>query len=90
MNPEAFDAWWVARVVRDTSAPAIARKVRKARATAIDTIVGVVPDTIEISRRGALGVIEAIRARDGERAIAEHALTQKECLDRLMKVLRDR
>jgi DNA-binding GntR family transcriptional regulator len=71
-------------------APAIARKVRKARATAIDTIVGIVPDTIEISRRGALGVIEAIRARDDERAIAEHAVTQKECLDRLMKVLSDR
>lgn len=71
-------------------APAIARKVRKARATAIDTIVGIVPDTIEISRRGALGVIEAIRARDEERAIAEHAVTQKECLDRLMKVLSDR
>ena len=71
-------------------APAIARKVRKARATAIDTLVGIVPDTIEISRRGALGVIEAIRARDDERAIAEHAVTQKECLDRLMKVLSDR
>jgi hypothetical protein len=72
------------------SAPAVARTVRRSRATAIDTIVGVVPNTVEISRAGALAVIDAIRARDGERAVAEHAETQRECLELLMKAFSDR
>jgi len=72
------------------SAPAIARTVRRARATSIDTIVGMVPDTIELSRKAALEVIKAIRARDGERAIAAHNKLQTECLDRLMKAIKDR
>lgn len=71
-------------------APAVARMVRRSRAIAIDAVVGVVPETIEISRKGALEVIEAIRARDGERAIVAHAKVQQECLDRLMKAFRDR
>lgn len=72
------------------SAPAIARTVRRSRATSIDAIVEVVPDTIELSRRGALEIIEAIRARDGKRAIAAHAELQRECLDRLLTALRVR
>ena len=72
------------------SAPAIARTVRRSRATSIDSIVEVVPDTIELSRKAALEVIEAIRAGDGERAIAAHSELQRECLDRLLKALGDR
>jgi DNA-binding GntR family transcriptional regulator len=72
------------------SAPAIARIVRRARATSIDAIVSVVPDTIELSRKAALQVIGAIRARDSERAIAAHAELQRECLDRLLKAIGDR
>jgi DNA-binding GntR family transcriptional regulator len=72
------------------SAPAIARTVRRSRATSIDSIVQVVPDTIELSRKAALEVIEAIRAGDGERAIAAHSELQRECLDRLLKAFGDR
>jgi len=72
------------------SAPAVARTVRRTRATSIDTIFGVVPKTIEISRTGALAVIAAIRARDGEGANAAHAEMQKECLGLLLKAFSDR
>ena len=72
------------------SAPAVARTVRRTRATAIDSIVGVAPDTIEISRVGTLKVIAAIRDRDQERAVAVHAEMQRDCLDLLMKALRNR
>jgi DNA-binding GntR family transcriptional regulator len=72
------------------SAPAVARMVRRARATLIDTIFGVAPNTIEISRVGALAVIEAIRDRDGERANSVHAAMQRECLDLLMKAFKTR
>lgn len=30
MSPEAFQAWWAARVVRDAEAPAIAREALRA------------------------------------------------------------
>jgi DNA-binding GntR family transcriptional regulator len=72
------------------SAPSVARTVRRARATAIDSIFGVVPTTIEISRTGTLAVIAAIRARDGEGANAAHAEMQKECLGLLLKAFSDR
>jgi DNA-binding GntR family transcriptional regulator len=72
------------------SAPAVARTVRRTRATAIDTIFGIVPNTIEISRTGTLAVIAAIRAGDGDRANAVHAEMQKECLGLLLKAFSDR
>ena len=72
------------------SAPAVARTVRKTRATAIDTIFGIVPNSIEISRAGTLAVIAAIRARDSESAIAAHAAMQKDCLALLMQAFNDR
>lgn len=72
------------------SAPAVARTVRRMRATSIDTIFGVAPNTIEISRAGTLEVIKAIRDRDGERANSAHAEMQRECLDLLMKAFKDR
>jgi DNA-binding GntR family transcriptional regulator len=72
------------------SAPAVARTVRRTRATSIDAIVGVAPNTIEISRAGTLKVIEAIRDRDSARADAAHAEMQRECLDLLMKAIEDR
>lgn len=72
------------------SAPAVAQTVRRTRATSIDSIFGVAPDTIEISRKGALAVIKAIRAGDGERANSVHAAMQRECLARLMKAFSNR
>ncbi len=72
------------------SAPAVARTVRRTRAGVIDAIVGVVPETIEISRAGTLAVIDAIRDRDGERANAAHAAMQRECLDHLMQAIKNR
>lgn len=72
------------------SAPAVARTVRKTRATAIDTIFGVVPSSIEISRTGTIAVISAIRAGDGERAVAAHAKMQTKCLDLLMNAFKAR
>jgi DNA-binding GntR family transcriptional regulator len=72
------------------SAPAVARTVRRARATSIDIIFGIVPNTIEISRTGTLAVIAAIRAGDGEKANAAHAKMQKECLGLLLTAFSDR
>lgn len=72
------------------SAPAVARTVRRTRATSIDTIFGIAPQTIDINRAGALAVIAAIRDRDGERANAAHAQMQRECLELLMKAFKDR
>ena len=72
------------------SAPAVARTVRRTRATSIDSIVGVAPETTEISRKGTLAIIKAIRARDGERANAEHAAMQRDCLELLLKAFRNR
>lgn len=72
------------------SAPAVARTVRRTRATSIDTILGVAPDTIEISRRGTLAVIDAILARDSARANSAHEEMQRQCLDVLMTVFKDR
>ncbi|OBI87473.1 hypothetical protein A9X00_24085 [Mycobacterium sp. 1245805.9] len=72
------------------SAPAVARTVRRTRATSIDAIVGVAPETIEISRTGTLAIIDAIRSRDGERANAEHAAMQRECLHLLMTAFKNR
>jgi DNA-binding GntR family transcriptional regulator len=72
------------------SAPAVARTVRRTRATSIDTIFSVAPSTIEISRKGTLAVIAAIRDRDSERANSAHAMMQRECLDLLMKAFKKR
>ncbi|WP_156425560.1 GntR family transcriptional regulator [Mycobacterium sp. IS-1556] len=72
------------------SAPAVARTVRRTRATSIDTIFGIVPNTIEISRKGTLAVIAGIRARDSARANSAHAAMQKKCLALLMKAFKDR
>jgi DNA-binding GntR family transcriptional regulator len=72
------------------SAPAVARTVRRTRATSIDAIVGVAPETIEISRAGTLAIIDAIRSRDGERANTEHAAMQRECLHLLMTAFKNR
>jgi DNA-binding GntR family transcriptional regulator len=72
------------------SAPAVARTVRKTRATSIHTIFGVAPNAIEISRRGTLAVIGAIRARDANAADAAHAAMQKECLELLMTAFNSR
>lgn len=78
-------------VLFDTaSAPAVARTVRRTRATSIDTILGVAPDTIEVSRRGTLAVISAIRDGDSERANAAHAAMQRKCLKLLMKAFKER
>lgn len=72
------------------SAPAVARTVRKTRATVIDAIFDVAPTAIEISRAGTLAVIKAIRERDAERANIAHAEMQRECLELLMKAFKDR
>jgi DNA-binding GntR family transcriptional regulator len=72
------------------SAPAVARMVRRARATAIYTIFGVAPETIEISRAGTLAVIDAILAGDSKRANSAHEEMQRDCLDVLMKVFKNR
>jgi DNA-binding GntR family transcriptional regulator len=72
------------------SAPAVARMVRRTRATSIDTIFGVAPDTIEVSRRGTLSVISAIRGGDSERANAAHKAMQRKCLKMLMKAFKER
>lgn len=68
-------------------APPVARTVRRARASAINTIFDVVPDAIEISRVGALAIIDAIRDHDGERAYCTHVAMQRECLDLLKKAI---
>ncbi|WP_249026337.1 FCD domain-containing protein [Mycobacterium kyorinense] len=72
------------------SAPAVARMVRRIRATSIDTIFSVAPNTIEISRKGTLAVITAIRDHDSERANSAHAAMQRDCLDLLMKAFKNR
>lgn len=72
------------------SAPAVARTVRRTRATSIDTIFSVAPNTIEISRKGTLAVIAAIRDRDSERANSAHAAMQRDCLKLLMKAFKNR
>jgi DNA-binding GntR family transcriptional regulator len=72
------------------SAPAIARTIRRIRATSIDTVFEVVPESIEISRQGALAVIEAVHARDGKRANTAHEAMQRECLDLFMAALKAR
>lgn len=71
-------------------APAVARSVRRSRAAAIDAIVGLVPETIDISRKGALNIIAAIRDRDSDRAIAAHSEVQQICLEALLKAFHDR
>jgi DNA-binding GntR family transcriptional regulator len=71
-------------------APAVARTVRRTRAGVINTLFSVVPDAIEISRVGALAIIDAIRDRDGERANSAHAAMQRDCLDLLMKAIENR
>ncbi|GFH03783.1 GntR family transcriptional regulator [Mycolicibacterium hippocampi] len=72
------------------NAPAVARTVRRTRATAIDTFFGVAPETIELSRSGTLAVIDAVLAGDSERANAAHREMQRDCLDVLMKVFENR
>ena len=72
------------------NAPPIARTLRRIRTTAIDTIFDVVPETLEVSRVGAVAVIDAVCARDGERAVAAHDAMQAECLRLLVSMLEDR
>jgi DNA-binding GntR family transcriptional regulator len=72
------------------NAPPVARAVRRTRAGVINTLFDVVPDAIEISRKGALAIIDAIRGGDSERANAAHAAMQRKCLHLLMKVIERR
>jgi len=72
------------------NAPPIARTLRRIRTTAIDTIFDVVPETLEVSRVGAVAVIDAVCAHDGERAVAAHDAMQAECLRLLVSMLEDR
>ncbi|MGA7050371.1 MAG: GntR family transcriptional regulator [Mycobacterium sp.] len=72
------------------SAPAVARMLRRVRTMAIDTIFEVVPVALEVSRVGALAVIEAIRMRDGERAVIAHDAMQAESLRLLVSAFQDR
>jgi DNA-binding GntR family transcriptional regulator len=72
------------------NAPAIARTLRRIRTTAVDTIFDVVPETLEVSRVGAVAVIDAVCAHDGERAVAAHDAMQAECLRLLVSAFEDR
>lgn len=72
------------------SAPAVARTVRRTRATSIHDILRVAPETIEISRAGTLAVIDAVLAGDSRRANSAHEDMQRDCLDLLMKVFKNR
>jgi DNA-binding GntR family transcriptional regulator len=72
------------------NAPPIARTLRRIRATAIDTIFDVVPETSEVSRLGAIAVIDAVCAHDGERAVAAHDAMQDDCLRLLVSAFHDR
>jgi len=72
------------------NAPPIARTLRRIRATAIDTIFDVVPETSEVSRVGAIAVIDAVCAHDGERAVAAHDAMQADCLRLLVSAFHDR
>ena len=72
------------------NAPPIARTLRRIRTTAIDTIFDVVPETLEVSRVGAVAVIDAVCAHDGGRAVAAHDAMQAECLRLLVSMLEDR
>ncbi|HET6736190.1 GntR family transcriptional regulator [Mycobacterium sp.] len=77
-------------VFEAASAPPVARTLRRIRTMAIDTIFDVVPATLEPSRRGTLAVIEAIRNRDAEGAVAAHEEMQAECLHLLEAVFSNR
>jgi DNA-binding GntR family transcriptional regulator len=72
------------------NAPAIARTLRRIRTTAVDTIFDVVPETLEVSRVGAVAVIDAVCAHDGERAVTAHDAMQAECLRLLVSAFKDR
>lgn len=72
------------------SAPAVAHTLRRVRTMAVDSIFEVVPDTLEVSRVGALAVIKAIRKRDGERAVDAHDAMQAECLRLLVSAFERR
>jgi DNA-binding GntR family transcriptional regulator len=77
-------------VFEAASAPPVARTLRRIRTMAIDTIFDVVPATLEPSRRGTLAVIEAIRNRDPDGAVAAHEAMQAECLHLLEAVFSNR
>ncbi|HEX9832880.1 MAG TPA: GntR family transcriptional regulator [Mycobacterium sp.] len=77
-------------VFEAASAPPVARTLRRIRTMAIDTIFDVVPATLEPSRRGTLAVIDAIRDRDSQRAVAAHEAMQAECLHLLEAVFANR
>lgn len=72
------------------SAPAVARTLRRVRTMAVDSIFEVVPEALEVSRLGTLAVIEAVRARDGERAVVAHDAMQAECLHLLVSAFERR
>ncbi|MBW0018088.1 MAG: GntR family transcriptional regulator [Mycobacterium sp.] len=72
------------------SAPAVARTLRRVRTMAVDSIFDVVPETLEVSRLGTLAVIKAVRAHDGERAVAAHDDMQAECLRLLVSAFERR
>jgi DNA-binding GntR family transcriptional regulator len=73
-----------------SSAPSVARTIRKTRAMAIDSIVDVAPDTVVIVRAGTLEVHNAILDRDAERANTVHSNMQRDCLELLLKAFKDR
>lgn len=88
-NPSAATIWDLCESYLDAlfeaaSAPPVARTLRRIRAVAIDTIFEIVPETVEISRVGTLAVIEAIRDRDGDAAVAAHDKMQHDCLHYLI------
>ncbi|BBZ38842.1 GntR family transcriptional regulator [Mycobacterium conspicuum] len=72
------------------SAPAVAWTLRRVRTMAVDSIFEVVPEALEVSRVGALAVIEAIRDRDGAGAVAAHDAMQAECLRLLVSAFERR
>lgn len=81
---------YLSAVIEAGSSPQLVSTLRRMRSLAVDNIFEVVPEAAEITRRGVLVMIDAIRAGDAQGVADEQMHMQRASAALVLKAFRDR